>query len=154
MKYAILAALTMLATCWLTGCEGMSKILPGDGGSSTKTPDANKVAYVKLVDPESGAGEAVTVTTRSTSSPSGRAVKHLQNEDYELSRQTLADAITAGDKTYETLFAYAVTLEKLGQYQPALENYKAANIVKSTPDASSGRKRCQAALGIGESSPE
>lgn len=142
--YCVLVA---VAVCFGGGCETMKTIV--DPKPSAKPPDANKIAYVKLTDPETGVAEPISVTTRSTSSPSGRAIKHLQNEDYEDARQGLAAAIADGDKTYETHFAYAVTLEKLGQYQQAIEHYKIANLADSRPDATAGRKRCQAALGIG-----
>jgi hypothetical protein len=124
--------------------------------SSTPAPPTPLVnaANVYLPDPRTGAETLIVVSGANGSGALDAAMRHLANEDYNKARSELESAIASGDKTYEAFFALAVTYEKLGRHAYAIINYKLASIAKSTPDATAGRKRCEAALGIRESTSD
>lgn len=89
------------------------------------------------------------VTVKSSSNSACRAgVADLRNEDAPRAIENLQRAVDQNPKDEDAHFALGIAYEMNGQYEKALEEFKAANRLtsKTNPEYDASRRRAQAKL--------
>lgn len=133
------AAVTLLGHS--TGCDKVPDIIRGS------PPPPDRIATVRVYDPFEETETDVTVKLPSGASEEVKAaVLHIQNEDYELARQSLDAALTRKPTDPAAHLLLGLVHEYQGNWDRSIDSYKQAvlNKTKENATAREGRKRSEA----------
>lgn len=129
------------------GCEAVKEVT----GQSDSAPPPDRTVTVYVWEPFEETERAVTfVADRNAPDEVKRAVKDLQNEDYDLAREALEAAVARVPTNAQAHLLLGLVNEYQGDWDAAIDAYKQSNIIKSSQQAQEGRARSVAKRGSGE----
>ena len=117
--------------------------IPGCLGNGD--PDPNMITKVDLYDEYSG--EEITIFVEASRNELVKtAIKHMQNEDYDLAIPKLEDAVSQRPDDDKAWYALGVCREWSGDLEGAVSAYKNANMAESKQEYQEARIRAESNL--------
>jgi len=150
-KALLVCALGAAALIPIGACESS---LFGSSEPPKVDPNCTATVWVETADGEEVDVDIVLPKSDCRVTDLKLAVKHLQNDDFELARDVLVAYLNPNQENPDepapaiqgkaiAHYALAVALEELGEYQKAIDHYKKSNIINSNPYCTQGRYRCE-----------
>lgn len=108
-------------------------------------PDPKRIATVDIYDEYSG--EEITILVEASRNELVEtAIRHMQNEDYELALAKLNTAVSQKPDDDKAWYAIGVCREWSGDLEGAIDAYKTANMIESDPKYQAARIRAESNL--------